>query len=78
MPVMDGIVSTREIRKLERARRQKPAIIVALTGLGSATSQKEAFESGMNFFLTKPVRFTDLRKMLKEWTPEGKTENRRP
>ena len=70
MPVMDGMEATREIRKLERQQRQKPAMIIALTGLGSATSQKEAFSSGVSRFLTKPVRFSDLRKILNDWTPD--------
>lgn len=70
MPVMDGMEATREIRKLERERRQKPALIIALTGLGSASSQQEAFSNGINIFLTKPVRFDDLRKIMSDWTPD--------
>ena len=72
MPVMDGLEATREIRKLERHQGQKPAMIVALTGLGSATSQKEAFSNGISLFLTKPVRFSDLRKILDDWTQDIK------
>lgn len=68
MPVMDGMEATREIRKLERERRQKPALIIALTGLGSASSRQEALSNGINIFLTKPVRFDDLRKILSDWT----------
>lgn len=67
---MDGIEATREIRRLERDRRQKPAMIIALTGLGSATSQQDAFSSGVNLYLTKPVRFSDLRDILSDWTPD--------
>lgn len=69
MPIMDGIEATRRIRSMERDRQQKPAMIIALTGLGSATSQQEAFSSGVNLYLTKPVRFKDLRKILSEWIP---------
>ena len=69
MPVMDGMVATREIRKLERSRLQKACKIIALTGLGSANTQEEAFSSGIDVFLTKPVRLNDLRKILSEWTP---------
>ncbi|KAM7216447.1 hypothetical protein V8F06_008160 [Rhypophila decipiens] len=80
MPIMDGLEATREIRKLEKARRQKPALIIALTGLGSAASQKEAFDSGVNIFMTKPVRFKDMRKLLDEWVPatEDGTDNGKP
>jgi len=70
MPIMDGMEATRAIRNLERDRRQKPAMIIALTGLGSATSQEEAFSNGINLFLTKPVRFKDLRKILNDWAAD--------
>ncbi|KAF3481560.1 uncharacterized protein GIQ15_04319 [Arthroderma uncinatum] len=70
MPVMNGMDSTRGIRKLERARGQKPATIIALTGLASADIRQEAFSSGMNLFLTKPVRFNELRKILDDWSPD--------
>lgn len=71
MPVMDGMESSREIRNLERERGQKPATIIALTGLASATAQQEAFSTGINMFLTKPVRFSKLRKILNNWTLGG-------
>lgn len=70
MPVMNGIESTRGIRKLERERGQKPAMIIALTGLASANIRQEAFSNGINLFLTKPVRFNELRKILNDWTPD--------
>ena len=76
MPVMDGLEATREIRSMEHDRRQKPAMIIALTGLGSATSQQEAFSSGVNLYLTKPVRFSDLRGILSDWTPDMEMESR--
>ncbi|KAI9774973.1 MAG: hypothetical protein M1840_000189 [Geoglossum simile] len=69
MPVMDGIESAREIRKFERERDQKHAIIVAITGVASASIQQEAFSSGLNIFLTKPVSFRELRTFLDDWTP---------
>jgi CheY-like chemotaxis protein len=67
---MNGMDSAREIRKLERERGQKPATIVALTGLASASDRQEAFSNGINVFLTKPVSFSELRKFLSDWTPE--------
>lgn len=70
MPVMNGIESTREIRKLERERGQKPAMIIALTGLASANIRQEAFSNGINLFLTKPVHFNELRKILNDWAPD--------
>ena len=70
MPVMNGTDSAREIRKVERERGQNPVMIVALTGLASASIRHEAFSSGINLFLTKPVSFNELRKFLNDWTPD--------
>ncbi|POS73987.1 histidine kinase, partial [Diaporthe helianthi] len=65
MPVMDGFESTRQIRAYERALGLVPATVIALSGLASAQSQKEAFGSGMDLFLTKPVKFKELRAILR-------------
>ncbi|KAL3465736.1 hypothetical protein BJX64DRAFT_296990 [Aspergillus heterothallicus] len=71
MPVMDGLESTREIRLFEKLQRKepfKPATIIALSGLGSATVRQEAFNSGVDLFLSKPVRFQELIKQIDELT----------
>jgi CheY-like chemotaxis protein/anti-sigma regulatory factor (Ser/Thr protein kinase) len=66
MPIMDGLESTRHIREFERERALSgpKACIVALTGLGSSASQKEAANSGMDMFLTKPVQLKNIKKLL--------------
>ncbi|KAI0019169.1 hypothetical protein F4780DRAFT_793656 [Xylariomycetidae sp. FL0641] len=64
MPVMDGMESTRRIRELERTLKLKPTMIMALTGLASANTQQEAYASGMDLFLTKPVKLKDLAATL--------------
>ncbi|OBT44393.1 hypothetical protein VE00_07055 [Pseudogymnoascus sp. WSF 3629] len=71
MPIMNGMDSTRAIRKLESEQGQKPVTIIALTGLASASARQEAFSSGINLFLTKPVSFNKLREILNDWTPLG-------
>jgi CheY-like chemotaxis protein len=67
MPVMTGLEATKEIRHYEETRRIKPAIIVALTGLASASTQSEAFGSGINLFLTKPASLAKIRGILQDW-----------
>ncbi|KAH8723063.1 hypothetical protein GQ44DRAFT_761306, partial [Phaeosphaeriaceae sp. PMI808] len=57
MPVMDGMTSTRFIRDFEKAHNISPAHIIALTGLTSASAKLEAWTSGVDEFLTKPVDF---------------------
>jgi len=64
MPVMDGFESTRRIRALEAERRLPRCSVIALTGLASADAQLEAFASGIDLFLTKPVRLKELSQIL--------------
>ena len=66
MPVMNGLESTRAIRSHESAiHAREPAMIIVLTGVGSEAVQKEAFASGVDLFLTKPVRFGELLSVIK-------------
>ncbi|KAI1746736.1 hypothetical protein F4782DRAFT_523500 [Xylaria castorea] len=65
MPVMGGMESTRKIREFERSQRiHSVTTIVALTGLASSSSQQEAFASGMDLYLTKPVRLKEVAEVL--------------
>ena len=64
MPVMDGFEATSLIRRQERKTQMPASCIIALTGLASASAQQQAFESGIDLFLTKPVRFKELREIL--------------
>jgi CheY-like chemotaxis protein len=64
MPIMDGLESTRRIRAFEREMGLKKAVIVALTGLASAEAQRDALDAGVDFYLAKPVKFVDLRKLM--------------
>ncbi|KAI3401475.1 hypothetical protein diail_10909 [Diaporthe ilicicola] len=67
MPVMDGLTSARKIRALEVERGVKPAAtIIALTGLASAEAQEDAISAGINKFLVKPVKFGELKGLLKQ------------
>jgi CheY-like chemotaxis protein len=43
------------------------AFIVALTGLASREDQSDAYKSGIDLFLTKPVSFKEIRKILNNW-----------
>ncbi|KAK0625051.1 AAA-ATPase Vps4-associated protein 1-domain-containing protein [Bombardia bombarda] len=66
MPVMDGFEATREIRQLEAEAGVSASKIVALTGLSSELSRNEAFASGSDLFLTKPVKLEKVRSLLNE------------
>jgi CheY-like chemotaxis protein len=65
MPVCDGLESSREIRKYERRNNiQPPSVTIAITAFTSRQTQEEAASAGVDHFLTKPVRFKDLLKLL--------------
>jgi signal transduction histidine kinase/ActR/RegA family two-component response regulator len=62
MPVMDGYAATREIRRSDSAIRDVP--IVALTASVLSGEREQCFAAGMNEFLTKPIRPSDLRRKV--------------
>lgn len=66
MPVMDGFESARRIRSYEREQRIPACQIFALTGIASEAAQQEAFASGIELFLTKPVKLKELNRILEE------------
>ncbi|KAK8068334.1 nik-1 (Os-1p) [Apiospora saccharicola] len=66
MPRLDGLKATQQIRLHERDTGAAHACpIFALTGLASAETQREAFESGIGLFLTKPVKLKELSEILR-------------
>jgi signal transduction histidine kinase/CheY-like chemotaxis protein len=67
MPVMDGYESTQRIRHYENKHNLPPATIVAVSALQSEAAHVEAFGSGFNLFLSKPVKLKQLAKVIQEW-----------
>jgi CheY-like chemotaxis protein len=68
MPLMNGFEATRAIRMLERQEPDiRGAMIIALTGLASGRDQAEGFESGCDLYMTKPVSFKEVGKLLDNW-----------
>ncbi|KAF2684539.1 hypothetical protein K458DRAFT_366968 [Lentithecium fluviatile CBS 122367] len=65
MPVMDGMSATRAIREYEREQSLPRAYVIALTGLASATARLEAWSSGVDHYVTKPVNFKALEKLFR-------------
>ena len=59
MPIMDGYTATRKIRALDDPARAKLPII-AMTANAFDEDRRNALESGMNGFLSKPIVIDDL------------------
>ena len=75
MPGMDGFEATRKIRQYESEQtangnaydKSHPhSLIVALTGLGATRDREEAKKCGFDDYLTKPIPFQKVGKLLKE------------
>ncbi|QSZ28659.1 hypothetical protein DSL72_003158 [Monilinia vaccinii-corymbosi] len=66
MPVMNGFEASQRIRGFEKQENLMPTFIVAVTGLASDESQREAYNSGINLFMSKPVPLKDLSRVVTE------------
>lgn len=62
MPNLDGIQSTKMIRQMGFS-----APIVALTAFAEESNVKECYDSGMDMFLSKPIRRPALKQVLQKF-----------
>ncbi|KAJ5982776.1 hypothetical protein N7451_012876 [Penicillium sp. IBT 35674x] len=69
MSIMDGLESSRQIRAFENTLNSPAYVpIIALTGVAQAELQRDAIGSGMNLFLTKPVRLDEIAVVIEDHT----------
>ncbi|MCD8139814.1 MAG: ATP-binding protein [Planctomycetaceae bacterium] len=69
MPEMDGIETTRAIRRMPGMEKQ---VIIALTANAVIGSRQMFIEAGMNDFLSKPIVKQALQSILTHWMPRHK------
>jgi len=62
MPEMDGLEATRQIRAIISAERQP--VIVALTANAMQGDRERCIESGMNDYITKPVKIDEIQAVI--------------
>jgi two-component system sensor histidine kinase/response regulator len=75
MPEMDGYEATRQVRVYEQEKQKRPAFIIAMTAHAMVGDREKCLASGMNHYLSKPVRLDELRRMLERCTPSEVTED---
>ncbi len=64
MPLMDGLDATRRIRAGQAGERSQGVWILAMTAHAMPGDRERCIEAGMNDYLTKPVRMSDLQQAL--------------
>jgi signal transduction histidine kinase/CheY-like chemotaxis protein/HPt (histidine-containing phosphotransfer) domain-containing protein len=66
MPGMNGFDATRNIRQFEQERQLPPVPIIALTAHVMRGDRDRCMKSGMDDYLTKPMNFDDVKRVLAE------------
>ena len=67
MPEMDGYEATRRIRQQERQQQLPPLWIIAMTAAAMQGDREECLAAGMNDYLSKPVRLSQLEETLEHY-----------
>ncbi|WP_094228694.1 response regulator [Methanolobus psychrotolerans] len=81
MPGIDGLEAARLIRSPDSAVLNRSIPIIAMTAHVMAGDREYFIEAGMDDYISKPVSFESLAKLLARWfamQPEEKTEDSLP
>jgi PAS domain S-box-containing protein len=71
MPEVDGFKATEMIRDPGSAVTNHNVPIIAMTANAMKGDREKCLESGMDDYLTKPVKKEDLAKMIEKWLQPG-------
>jgi len=67
MPIMDGLMATREIR---RNSTWKKLPIITLTAKAMPDDQQRCIEAGANDYMAKPLDVDKLLSLVRVWMPK--------
>jgi PAS domain S-box-containing protein len=65
MPILDGYSATQELRK--RENQQQHTIVIAMTANAMKEDREKCIASGMDDYLSKPVKMDELSAILNKW-----------
>ena len=66
MPEMDGFEATQRIRDKE-AEHKRHTVVIALTADAMSGDREKCLQAGMDDYLNKPIKATEITAMLKKW-----------
>ncbi|MGE0755173.1 MAG: response regulator [Alphaproteobacteria bacterium] len=75
MPEMDGFEASAIIDRMKQTREIPDVPIIALTANAMQGDKERCLESGMNDYISKPVRKQQLRAALLQWLPQSRKRN---
>lgn len=75
MPYMSGYEATESMREYERENQLKPTPIIALSAHVINEYVEKAMDSGMNDFVSKPIKKEALYATLEKWLHAQETKN---
>ena len=72
MPRMDGLEATRQIRALQRRDLiNAECVVVGLSAHAMSGDDKSILAAGLDHYLTKPLRKTDIVSQIEQNQPDG-------
>lgn len=70
MPIMDGFAATQQLKTwFQHHKIPKPPPIIALTANAMQGDKERCLQSGMDDYLSKPIKIQDLYAMVRHWLP---------
>lgn len=74
MPEMDGFEATMKIREFEKDSQKEAVSIIALTADAMVGDREKCLAAGMNDYVNKPFKESDIDKMLGRWLKTDEAE----
>ncbi|CAD8121972.1 unnamed protein product [Paramecium sonneborni] len=70
MPIMDGFDTVKNLKKMMHDNQIPKGICIANTGYADLESKQKALNSGMDFYMIKPIQIKELEMYLKRRFPQ--------
>ena len=67
MPIMDGVEALGHIRSGESSVLNRAVPVIALTAFAMQGDEQKFLDAGMDFYLAKPIKSSELRFVLNKF-----------